>query len=139
MAGGWLRMGDIGYRDEQGWFYFLHRKGGGIRRNGEFIDPGSIEKILAEHPAVKDIFVYGVPASSGGVGEKDVVATLVLESELEFDSTEIFGYCQQKLDKNSVPSYLQVVDAIPKTASEKPQERFLLEQFSSDSSNIFTQ
>lgn len=139
MAGGWLRMGDIGYRDEQGWFYFLHRKGGGIRRNGEFIDPGAIEKILAEHPAVKDIFVYGVPASSGGVGEKDVVATLVLESELEFDSTEIFGYCQQKLDKNSVPSYLQVVDAIPKTASEKPQERFLLEQFSSDSSNIFTQ
>ena len=59
-AGGWLRMGDIGHRDADGWFYFLYRKGGGIRHNGDFVNPAFVEKELAEHPAIDDVFVYGV-------------------------------------------------------------------------------
>ena len=141
-------MGDIGYRDEQGWFYFLYREGGGIRRNGDFIDPAPIEKKLAEHAQIRDVFVYGVPALSGSVGEKDIVAAIVVakgndspseQASADFNSAAIFDYCRQHLPSNTVPSYLQCIDEIPKTASEKPQERFLLEQFSTQSTTVFSQ
>ncbi|MEH6550702.1 MAG: AMP-binding protein [Pseudomonadales bacterium] len=136
---GWLRMGDIGYRDEQGWFYFLYRKGGGIRRNGDFIDPAPIEKKLAEHTHIADVFVYGVAAASGAVGEKDIVAAIVIDAKVEFNSAGLFDYCRQNLPANAIPSYLQLVDDIPKTASEKPLERVLLEQFSAPTATLFTQ
>ena len=127
--GGWLRSGDIGHRDEEGWLFFDYRKGGGIRRHGDFIHPGFVEKALAEHPDVSDVFVYGVPARSGAPGEKDVVAAIVPAPSRRIDPNSVFAHCRARLEPNFVPSYLQVVDEIPKTASEKPQERFLLEAF----------
>ena len=75
--GGWLRSGDMGHRDADGWLFFDYRKGGSIRHNGDFINTGFVEKVIAEHPAVSDVFVYGVPAASGAPGEKDVVAAIV--------------------------------------------------------------
>jgi crotonobetaine/carnitine-CoA ligase len=136
---GWLRMGDIGYRDENACYYFLYRKGGGIRRNGDFINPAFVEKELAEHPAIDDVFVYGVPSSNGVPGEKDVVAAIVPADMQKFTAEEVFASCRQHLESSFVPSYLQVVPEIPKTASEKPQERFLLEAFNVDADNIFTE
>lgn len=123
---GWLRMGDIGHVDAEGWLFFHHRKGSAIRRNGEFITPAVIEKLLAEHPQVQDVFVYGCPAASGAPGEKDVVAAVVPVDLAAFDPAAIFCHCRAGLEPNSVPVVLQVVESIPKTASEKPQERFLL-------------
>ncbi|MFN8544243.1 MAG: AMP-binding protein [Candidatus Binatia bacterium] len=127
--GGWLHSGDMGHRDADGWFFFDYRKGGGIRHNGDFINPGFVEKVIAEHPAVSDVFVYGVPAASGAPGEKDAVAAIVVAPGVPFSPAEVFAACRKGLEPNFVPSYLQVVDEIPKTASEKPQERFLLERF----------
>ncbi len=75
--GGWLRSGDIGHTDEEGWLFFDYRKGGGIRRSGDFVNPGFVEKVIAEHPDVSDVCVYGIPAKSGAPGEKDVVAAIV--------------------------------------------------------------
>lgn len=138
-AGGWLRMGDIGYRDAQGCFYFLYRKGGGIRHNGDFINPAFVEKELAEHPAIDDVFVYGVTSSNGVPGEKDVVAAIVPTDRASFDAQAIFRACRKQLESNFVPSYLHVVDEIPKTASEKPQERFLLEAFDTANENVITE
>ncbi|MCP3938618.1 MAG: AMP-binding protein [Actinomycetia bacterium] len=136
--GGWLRSGDIGHSDAEGWLYFDYRKGGGIRHNGDFVNPGFVEKVLAEHPHVDDVFVYGVPAASGAPGEKDVVAALTVVEPGTFDSDSVFEACREGLESNFVPSYLQVVDEIPKTASEKPQERFLLEAFGTDADGVFT-
>ncbi len=136
MHNGWLRMGDIGYRDENGWFFFMHRKGGGIRHNGDFVNPAFVEKELAEHPMVDDVFVYGVPSSNGVPGEKDVVAAIVAVEKKAFQAAVIFKLCAEKLESNFIPSYIQLVSEIPKTASEKPQERFLLEAFSVDGPDI---
>ena len=135
--GGWLRMGDIGYRDAQGWFYFMHRKGNEIRRNGDFISPGFLEKEIAEHPNVDDVFVYGVKSANGTPGEKDVVAAIVAQDARAWNAESVFAFCEARLEKNSVPSYLQLVDEIPKTASEKPLERVLLESFSPTASNVY--
>jgi len=137
--GGWLRSGDMGHRDEEGWFFFDYRKGGGIRHNGDFINPGFVEKVIAEHPCVSDVFVYGVPAASGAPGEKDVVAAIVPAPGVEFDPASIFAKCRRDLEPNFVPSYLQVVDEIPKSVSEKPQERFLAERFRPNAPNVYTE
>jgi len=138
-ARGWLRSGDMGHRDADGWFFFDYRKGGSIRHNGDFINPGFVEKVIAEHPAVSDVFVYGVPAASGAPGESDVVAAIVPEPGVALDPKSIFAACRKGLEPNFVPSYLQVVDEIPKTASEKPQERFLMERFKPGTAGIYTE
>ena len=137
--GGWLRSGDMGHADEEGWLYFDYRKGGGLRHNGDFVNASFVEKVIAECPEVSDVFVYGVPAASGAPGEKDVVAALVPLSRESFDPTSVFAACRRGLEANFVPSYLQVVDEIPKTASEKPQERFLMEKFGPDRPDVFTE
>jgi crotonobetaine/carnitine-CoA ligase len=137
--GGWLRSGDVCHRDEEGWLFFDYRKGGAIRRSGDFVNPGFVEKVIAEHPQVTDVFVYGIPARSAAPGEKDVVAAVVPVERKSFDADSVFAACRAGLEPNSVPSYLQVVDEIPKTASEKPQERFLMEQFSPDAENVFAE
>ena len=135
--GGWLRSGDMGHRDADGWFYFDHRKGGGIRHNGDFINTGFVEKVIAEQPEVSDVFVYGVPAASGAPGEKDVVAAVVPRAGTRIDPEILFAACRRGLEPNFVPSWLQVVDEIPKTPSEKPQERFLLESFRPDAPGVY--
>lgn len=136
--GGWLRSGDVGHRDEDGWLFFDFRKGGGLRHNGDFVNPGFVEKVIAEHPDVSDVFVYGVPAKSGAPGEKDVVAVIVAQPGTTLDPESVFATCVAGLEPNFVPSYLQVVDQIPKTASEKPQERFLLDRFAPDADGVYT-
>lgn len=135
---GWLRMGDIGYADKDGWLYFLYRSGGGIRRNGDFVNPAFVEKELAEMEAIDDVFVYGVSMPENAPGEKEVVAAIVPKDATQFDAQSIFDRCRKNLEGNFVPAFLQIVKEIPKTASEKPLERILVESFSADAPNIYT-
>lgn len=137
-AGGWLRMGDVGHFDAEGWMYFDYRLGGGIRHNGDFVDIAAVEKAIAESPLVSDVFVYGVPAASGAPGEKDVVAAVVMMPGADFAAAGLFAWCRERLEANFVPSHFQVVGEIPKTASEKPLERVLLAEFSPGAANVFS-
>ena len=74
--------------------------------------------------------------TSGAPGEKDVVAAVVPKNRAAFNPQSIFSICREKLEPNFVPTYLQVLDQIPKTASEKPQERLLLEAFRADKTQV---
>ncbi|MFN8036412.1 MAG: AMP-binding protein [Acidimicrobiia bacterium] len=138
IRGGWNRSGDMGHTDADGWFYFDHRRGGGLRRNGDFVQPSEVERVMAEHRDVLDVFVYGVPAASGAPGESDIVAAVVARDATAFEPGDVFRACRANLEANSVPTYLQVVDEIPKTASEKPQERLLAETLASGDGRVFT-
>jgi crotonobetaine/carnitine-CoA ligase len=135
---GWLRSGDMVHRNTEGYCFFHYRQGDAIRRNGEFINPDEVARILAEHPAVIDVFVYGVPAHSGAPGEQDIVAAVVPIDQQQLDPTSIFAACYRGLPPNAAPSYLHVVPEIPKTLSEKPQKHRLLESFDPHSPNVFT-
>jgi len=136
--GGWLRMGDVGHLDENGWLFFHYRKNGGVRRNGDFVNTAFVEKCLAEIEAVKDVYVYGIPTATGVPGEKDVVAAVVIDSNNVLDVQSLYRLCEQHLDANSVPTYFQILPEIPKTASEKPQERFLVEMFEKNKEQVFS-
>lgn len=134
--GGWLRTGDMVHRDADGWLFFDFRKGGGLRHNGDFVHPDFVERAIAEHPQISEVFVYGVEAASGAPGERDVVAAVVAFPGVQLDVASIYAKCRRDLEPNFVPSYIQVVDEIPKTISEKPQERFLAAAFSRTAANV---
>ncbi len=76
--GGWLHMGDVGHVDEDGWLFFHYRMGGGIRKNGDFVNTAFVEKALSEIDTVSDVYVYGAAVADGlAPGEKQVIAAVV--------------------------------------------------------------
>ncbi len=135
--GGWLHTGDMGHTDEAGWFFFDYRAGGGLRRSGDFIQPQTVEAAIATNPDVSDVCVYGVPAESGAPGESDLVAAVVPIAGIEIDVDSVFKNCVENLERNAVPSYVQIVDEIPKSASEKNLDRLLKQDFSKDADNVY--
>ncbi len=135
--GGWLRSGDMVHHGKDGWLFFDFRKGGGLRRQGDFIMPEYVEAAIAEHPDVTDICVFGTPAASGAPGESDLVAAFVPAGTTPPDIKSVFDLCLDKLERNSVPSYIQVVDTIPKTASQKNLSRLLKDAFDAESEGVY--
>lgn len=135
--GGWLHTGDMCRKDDRGWFFFAHRQEeGGIRKLGEFIPDDVIRRVLAEDAEVLDVHVYGVPARSGAPGESDVVAAVVVRDSERLDVAGVFARCAVRLERTHVPDYLQVVDELPKTATEKVQTRLLVESFDRSSPRV---
>jgi carnitine-CoA ligase len=137
VRGNWFRTGDICHTDSEGWLYFDYRDGDAIRCNGDFVNPTYIEKEIAEHPGVDDVFVYGIEAASEVPGECDVVAAVVLRVDSPPDPGGLFAWCHTRLERSSVPAYLQVLDEIPKTASEKPMKRFCRQLLQERPDNVF--
>jgi len=124
---GWLHMGDLGHKDDEGWFYFHHRVGGGVRRNGDFVNTSLVETVLMDSPLVADVFVYGVATDNNVAGEKTLVAAVVPVNAGAFDNEQLRTYCAGNLERNDVPEIFQVLNEIPKTVSEKPIEKACIE------------
>ena len=135
--GGVLRTGDMCHKDENGWLFFDFRKGGGLRRQGDFILPEYVEKAIADLGYVSDVCVYGIPAESGAPGESDIVAAVVPAPGVQLKVETIAKELGKTLEKGYIPQYLQIVDEIPKTASEKNLDRVLRDEFRKDASNVF--
>jgi crotonobetaine/carnitine-CoA ligase len=74
-------------------------------------------------------------------GEKDIVAAVVPKNpdHANLDAQRLFRACRERLEPNFVPTYVQLLHAIPKTASEKPQDRFLVEAFHADPGAVHTE
>jgi acyl-CoA synthetase (AMP-forming)/AMP-acid ligase II len=139
IRGGWLHTGDMCWKDDQGWLFFGHRKEeGGLRKMGEFVSEGFIRRVLAEAPEVLDVHIYGVPARSGAPGETDIVAAIVVADKEHVDVPSLWERCQRQLERSHIPDFIQVVDQLPKTASEKVQVRFLMEKLDPSDRFVFT-
>lgn len=97
---GWLRSGDAGHLDGDGYLYITDRVKDMIISGGENIYPAEIERVLAEHPAVADLAVIGVPDDKWG---EVPLAVVVAAAGTEADEADLLAYCRQRLASFKCP------------------------------------
>jgi crotonobetaine/carnitine-CoA ligase len=111
----WFHTGDLGRVDADGAFYFIDRKKDAIRRRGENISSLELEAEILEHEHVAEAAVVGVPSE---VGEEDVKAFVVPASG-DFAPQGLIAFLEDRVPPFMVPRYVVVLDALPKTPTEK--------------------
>jgi len=122
---GWLRTGDIGRVDEEGYFTIEERKKDMIKASGYSVFPAEVEAIMYRHPAVAEVGVVGVPDAYRG---EDVLAFVVRQPEARATERELVEWCRAQMAVYKAPRAVRFVPALPKTASGKIVKRALREQ-----------
>jgi long-chain acyl-CoA synthetase len=114
---GWLRTGDLGYFDRDGFLFLTDRKKDIIIRGGENISAREIEEVLYSHPSVAEAAVVGVPDSAYG---ERVIAFVVLRPQAQSGSGDILlAHCKNRLARFKVPTLVKILDRMPKNAVGK--------------------
>ena len=119
---GWLHTGDLGYCDEEGYFYFVDRIKDMYRSGGENVYPAEVEKILASHPKVMNVSIIGVPDPKWGETGK---ALIVLKENESITLEEIHAYLQGRVARYKFPAQLELVGSFPMTESGKVKKSAL--------------
>ena len=114
----WFHTGDAYRRDGDGYYYFIDRLKDRIRRRGENISSFEVEQVLLSHPAVAETAVFAVPADQVG-GEDEIKACVVLTDGATVGARDLWDYGKERMPKFAVPRYLEFVDELPKTPTEK--------------------
>jgi long-chain acyl-CoA synthetase len=123
---GWFHTGDIGYRDQDGFFYIVDRKSDMIIRGGENIYPREIDEVLYQHPAVAAAATIGVRDKLYG---EEVAAFVVLKEGETASEDELIKYCCEHLADYKSPKAIRIVESIPKGPTGKLLKRELASQF----------
>lgn len=118
---GWLKTGDMGRVDEEGFFELLDRKKDMLLVSGFNVYPAEIEDVLVHFPGVKEAAVIGVPDHHSGEAPK---AFIVL-SNPEVTAESILKYCHENLARYKVPKHIDFIAEIPKTSVGKILKRVL--------------
>lgn len=124
---GWMRTGDVGKMDEEGYFYVLDRSKDMIKASGFNIYPREVEEVLLLHPAVQETAVIGVPHEYRG---ETVAAIIVLKPGFEPSEDtrkDIIAYCKRELTPYKVPKIVEFRESLPKTLIGKVLKRELKE------------
>ena len=128
-AEGWLHTGDLASMDERGYVRVEGRLKDMIKRGGENVAPAEVEACLAEHAAVAEAAVVGLPDERWG----EVVVAYVRPAEgAQPDVAELVAHCRERLASFKVPRRWAVVDAMPLTASGKIRRAELRERAAGD-------
>jgi acyl-CoA synthetase (AMP-forming)/AMP-acid ligase II len=122
---GWFRAGDLAYRDAEGYLYLHGRRKDMIIRGGENVYPVEIESVLAEHPAVAQCAVVGVPDEHWGEIVRAFVSAPAWDGPDALLADELAALCRERLARYKVPAEFRRVDALPTNASGKVLKREL--------------
>lgn len=116
LVDGWLRTGDVGVVDEDGFLYLVDRAKDLIIVSGFNVFPAEVEEVLNSHPAVAEAGVLGVPHPHDGEAVK---AYVVLESGSTADEDQLVEHCLDYLARYKCPSKIVFVDRLPRNAAGK--------------------
>lgn len=112
----WFRTGDVGYFDEQGFYYICDRVKDMIITGGENVYPAEVESVLFGHPAVAEVAVIGVPDAQWG---EAVVAVVALKPGSQLTLDELRDFATERLARYKVPKQMRLVDALPRNPTGK--------------------
>jgi carnitine-CoA ligase len=119
---GWLRTGDLGYTDDEGFYYFAGRKKESFRRRGENISAWEVERVLNEHPAVAECAVIGV---ENEIADQDIKAFLRLKPGERLNALDLIKWCGPRMATFQIPRYVAFIDEFPKTPTERIRKELL--------------
>ena len=122
LHGGWLRTGDRGYRDSDGYYYLTGRQDDLVNVGGRKVNPEEVEQALNGHAAVVESACVGIPDPQGITGEC-LKACVVLRSEV--NDEQLIEWLRSHIEEYKIPRIWQRVDQIAKTASGKIQRHLM--------------
>ncbi len=124
-ADGWLRTGDGGFLDEDGYLFLTDRIKDMIVTGGENVYPVEVEEVLAQHPSVSEVAVIGIPHGRWG----EVVTALIVTREgAVADTDELLSFVRGRLAGYKLPRRIEFVEELPRTPSGKVLKRELRER-----------
>lgn len=115
---GWFKTGDLGYQDDDGYFFVTGRIKELIIKGGENISPREVDDVLYRNRAIKEVASFGYPDDTYG---QVVAVAVVLKAGYQFTEDELLEYCKLELGKFRCPSLVFFVDDLPKGPSGKIQ------------------
>ena len=121
---GWLRTGDLGHRDSDGFFFVTGRIKELIIKGGENIAPREIDEALLKHPAVLEAAAVGVPDRHYG---QEILACIVLREGAAPDEADLRAFCEQHLGRYKTPKTFRFMTELPRGPSGKVQRLKLLD------------
>jgi len=126
---GWLSTHDLGRLDDEGYLYLTDRKNYLIITGAANVYPSVIESAMSEHPAVREVAVFGVPHPEWG---EAVVATAALQDGQVATADELIDFCRDKVAKWEVPKFVEIVDDLPKGPTGKVLKKELQQRYRSE-------
>lgn len=122
MRDGWFRSGDLGRRDEDGYYYIVDRAKDMIIRGGFNVYPREVEEVLIAHPAVSLAAVIGVPNDQHG---EEIKAFVIRVADVEVTADELVEWSKEQMAAYKYPRSVEFVDSLPMTATGKILKREL--------------
>jgi len=132
LRGGWLHTGDMGYKDEDGFFFLAGRKKEMIIRGGVNIYPKEIEDVLMTHPQILEAAVIGLPDSIWG----ERVHACIVPKEESLPSEEVIVFCRERLADFKTPASISFHHDFPRTGANKIQKTRLKEMITEGTSDL---
>jgi carnitine-CoA ligase len=115
---GWFHTGDILRKDDAGNYFFVDRLKDAIRRRGENVSSLEVEAAVRSYPAVEEVVAVGIPVES----EEEVMVVIVAKSGQTVEPRELIEWLTPRMPYFAVPRFVRVVDAIPKTETNKQRK-----------------
>jgi crotonobetaine/carnitine-CoA ligase len=116
LRNGCVYTGDLGYQDEDGFFYYAGRKKDSLRRRGENVSAWEVERVINAHPSVEESAVVGVASE---MGEQDIRVFVKLAPGRSLEPIDLIRWCERDLAYYQVPRYVDFVDEFPRGPTQR--------------------